>query len=147
MAFPDQVDTRRKYKSDWLGRPGNREKTRQYLRESRERRKLEPSFTINERMSAAVRQSLTLGKQGWRWEKLVGYSLADLMAHLERQFERGMSWSNRGEWHIDHIRPLAGFRFQTPADPQFREAWALTNLRPLWAVDNLTKRATRTHLI
>src|SRR3546814_9626669 len=58
---------------------------------------------------------------------------------LERQFLPGMSWDNRGEWHIDHIRPLCAFEFTSPDDPQFREAWALTNLRPLWARDNLRK--------
>lgn len=61
------------------------------------------------------------------------------MAHLERQFLPGMTWENRGEWHIDHIRPLCSFQFQTPDCPQFREAWALTNLQPLWAQDNLKK--------
>src|SRR3546814_16139410 len=48
-------------------------------------------------------------------------------------------WDNRGEWHIDHIRPLCSFEFKSPDDPQFREAWALTNLRPLWARDNPRK--------
>src|SRR3546814_3330220 len=51
-------------------------------------------------------RSLGDGKNGRSWEILVGYTVADLMAHLERQFLPGMSWDNRGEWHIDHIRPL-----------------------------------------
>ena len=114
---------------------------------SRERRKVNPSFQINERMSAGVRQSLTLGKGGWRWEKLVGYSLADLMRHLERQFLPGMTWENRGDWHIDHITALSTFRFETVEDPEFRAAWALTNLRPLWALDNIAKNDRRTHLL
>src|SRR3546814_17339668 len=61
------------------------------------------------------------------------------MANLERQFLPGISWDNRGEWHIAHIRPLCSFEFTSPDDLQFREAWALTNLRPLWARDNLPK--------
>ena len=69
------------------------------------------------------------------------------MTHLERQFLPGMTWGNRGEWHIDHIVPLASFTFTSPDDPEFRAAWALTNLRPLWAKDNIRKSAKRTHLI
>ena len=90
-------------------------------------------------MSSGIRQSLVFGKQGWHWETLVGYTVIDLMAHLEAKFLPGMSWDNRREWHIDHIRPLCSFQFQTPDDPQFREAWALANLQPLWAADNLKK--------
>src|SRR3546814_6097044 len=66
----------------------------------------DPQWTINRRMSAGVKSSLGDGKNGRSWETLVGYTVADLMAHLERQFLPGMSWDNRGEWHIDHIRPL-----------------------------------------
>ncbi len=137
MQFPDLAEKRKAYKRRWLD--DNRHLEREYQKRCRRKRKQDPAFTINERMSASVRQSLILGKQGWRWESLVGYTLADLMAHLEAQFLPGMSWENRGEWHIDHIRPLCSFDFQTPDDPQFREAWALTNLQPLWAVDNLRK--------
>lgn len=87
------------------------------------------------------------GKGGGHWEELVGYSLAELAAHIERQFSRGMSWSNMGKWHIDHIVPLSHFKFDSPADPEFRAAWALTNLRPVWASENIRKHANRTLLL
>src|SRR3546814_11447874 len=62
----------------------------------------DPQWTINRRMSAGVKSSLGDGKNGRSWETLVGYTVADLIAHLERQFFPGMSWANRGEWHIAH---------------------------------------------
>jgi predicted RNA-binding Zn-ribbon protein involved in translation (DUF1610 family) len=111
------------------------------------KRQSDPAYAINFRFRAAVRRVLNGGKRGRKWESLVGYTLADLMHHLERQFLKGMTWDNRGDWHIDHIVPLASFSFSSAEDPEFRAAWALTNLRPLWAVDNLRKNATRTHLI
>lgn len=98
-----------------------------------------PKKSLNRRMRLGIRKSLGSAKGGRSWEALVGFTIADLMAHLETQFLPGMTWSNRSEWHIDHRRPLCSFEFQTPEDPQFREAWALTNLQPLWAVDNLSK--------
>lgn len=115
--------------------------------ESRTRRKANPAFTINERMSAAIRGSLVGGKGGVSWQRLVGYTIDDLVRHLERQFTRGMSWDNRGDWEIDHIRPLSGFQYDSTNDPAFREAWGMANLRPLWGDDNRSKSATRTHLI
>ena len=73
------------------------------------------------------------------WEKRVGYTLEDLMARLESQFRDGMSWDNHGEWHIDHKRPISSFEFDSYSDEQFKECWALSNLQPLWAKDNLSK--------
>lgn len=103
---------------------------------------------LNVRIGNLIRAGIVSGSKRRRsWESLVGYTVADLMSHLERQFLPGMSWDNRGEWHIDHRRPLCSFEFQTPDDPQFREAWALTNLQPLWAVDNLKKSGRLTHLL
>ena len=66
--------------------------------------------------------------------ELLGCSREDLMAHLESQFTEGMTWENRDQWHIDHIRPIASF--EDPADPA---CWHFTNLQPLWAEDNLRK--------
>ena len=98
-------------------------------------------------MSAGVANSLRDGKNGRSWEALVGYAATDLMAHLERQFLPGMTWSNRNRWHIDHIVPVSSFEFTTPDCPGFKAAWALSNLRPLWATENIRKSAKRTHLI
>ena len=79
---------------------------------------------------------------------LCGYTIDDLRQHLERQFVRGMSWENMGSgWHIDHIVPLSSFSFSSVTCPEFRAAWALSNLRPLWATENMSKGARRTHLL
>jgi hypothetical protein len=67
--------------------------------------------------------------------------------HLESQFKEGMSWSNYGKqkdnrldsWEIDHIIPISTFDL-TDEDQQ-RKCWHYTNLQPLWAIDNLQKRA------
>ncbi|MDQ0996878.1 hypothetical protein QFZ34_002060 [Phyllobacterium ifriqiyense] len=112
-----------------------------------EKRKTDPAYAISNRVSHQMRMALKARKSGRRWESLVGYSLNDLMRHLERQFIRGMSWENRGEWHIDHILPLASFDFSTPECHAFKAAWALTNLRPLWSGENVSKGAKRLFLI
>jgi hypothetical protein len=44
-------------------------------------------------------------KKGRKWEHLVGYTVEDLMAHLESLFVGGMNWENMGDWHIDHKVP------------------------------------------
>ena len=86
-------------------------------------------------------------KGGRPWEALVGYTVHQLRTHLERQFRDGMSWGNRSLWHIDHIIPLSSFRFSSVDDPEFKAAWAMTNLRPLWAADNIRKHGKRQTLL
>lgn len=113
----------------------------------RRRYATEPAFALNSRMRRALGHSLGDAKAGRSWESLVGYTVAELMRHLERQFLSGMSWENRSDWQIDHRLPLAGFSFESADDPEFRAAWAISNLQPLWADDNLEKRAQRLHLI
>lgn len=72
-------------------------------------------------------------------QSMFGYTIAELWAHLEAQFTAGMSRDAymQGLIHIDHIIPQSAFDMQD--DEQFRECWSLSNLRPLWARDNLTK--------
>jgi len=98
---------------------------------------------LNHNIKSLIRYSLRGSKDGLHWENLVGYSLSDLKAHIERQFNNGMSWERylNGEIHIDHRTPLSAFNFSSPNDLDFRKAWALSNLRPLWAKDNLKKGA------
>lgn len=69
----------------------------------------------------------------------IGCTPAELMAHLEAQFQPGMSWDNRGAWHVDHIRPLASFDLTD--QQQRRAACHFTNLQPLWAEENIAKGA------
>jgi hypothetical protein len=70
---------------------------------------------------------------------LLGYTLEELMKHLESQFLPGMTWNNYGEWHIDHIKPDSLFNYGTTEDEGFKKSWSLENLQPLWAKDNLRK--------
>lgn len=113
----------------------------------RRRRATDVAFALNDRISAQINGFLHKGKGGLRTSELVGYSMDELKSHLERQFTKGMSWDNMGEWHIDHIVPLASFKITGPEDPELRRAWSLTNLRPLYADENRSKRDKRTHLI
>lgn len=70
-------------------------------------------------------------------ERLVGLSFPRLMQWLELQFEPGMSWSNYGQWHIDHIIPCAAFDLRKKS--QQLVAFNYLNLRPLWGKENIVK--------
>lgn len=105
------------------------------------RRQTDPAFKLNGIIRSAIYKSLRGAKARVNWSTLVGYSLPELRAHLEAQFIDGMAWANCGEWHIDHIRPLASFQITDATCDDFKAAWALSNLQPLWGPDNLSKGA------
>jgi len=67
----------------------------------------------------------------------LGCTIPELREYLESNFRSGMSWENHGQWHIDHIRPLASFDLTDPE--QQKQACHFTNLQPLWAAENLVK--------
>lgn len=113
-----------------------------------DRRRSTPQGHLEWTMRAAVKRGLFKDtKAGRRTFNLLGYTADELRVWLERLFLPGMSWDNYGEWHIDHRIPLAEFEYQTPDCPDFKRAWALTNLQPLWKLDNLKKGAKRLYLI
>lgn len=67
----------------------------------------------------------------------LGCSIQHLKLHLELFWNKGMSWENYGEWHIDHIKPLS--KFDLSNREQLLEVCHYTNLQPLWAKDNIRK--------
>lgn len=111
---------------------------RKYARQYRE----VPKNRISLNISRGIRRSIGGQKGGRHWEEVLGYSIHDLMVHLEAQFARGMTWANYGEWHIDHIRSVRDFNITSLDDPALLECWSLWNLRPLWARDNHSKGYT-----
>lgn len=113
---------------------------------AREKNK-QPTARLDNRISSAIYQAIASQKAGRGWETLVGYTLADLVRHIERQFLKGMSWDNMGEWHIDHIVAKKHFKYERAEDDGFKACWAITNLRPLWAPDNQRKSARREFLL
>lgn len=144
-------EKRKQWRSEWLN--NNREavnaKRREWWNRNRERvnakltsiRQNDPQVKLNNAISSGMKESLHFGKNRRRWQELVGYTLEDLRKHLEKQFKDGMSWDNYGKygWHVDHIIPLSAFHYETPNDIDFKQCWALKNLRPMWAAENISK--------
>lgn len=123
----------------WKGE--NPEKMREYANRSAKKRSKDPKFRLESAVKQGVRRGLVTGsKESRRTFDLLDFSADELRHHLERLFAPGMSWGNYGEWHIDHIIPLSAFNYQTPDDIDFKRAWALSNLQPLWQFDNLSKK-------
>lgn len=97
------------------------------------------SYRVRNAFSARMWEALK-GKKDFSLFTKLGYTLEQLMDHLESKFIDGMSWNNYGKtWHVDHKKPCSAFDL-TDQD-QFNECWSLNNLQPLFASENISKGA------
>ncbi len=80
--------------------------------------------------------------------ELLGCSFVFFREWIERQFSDGMTWENwgkgDGKWNLDHIRPVSSFDLVDPE--QQKMCFHYTNVRPLWAQENLSKGPKLCHV-
>ena len=97
----------------------------------------DPVFVMRNRLKARVNTALKMSgfKKQSRTEKTIGCSWKQFAKHIESQFTGGMSWDNRSEWHLDHIVPLSC----ATTIEGLEKLSHYTNIRPLWAAENLRK--------
>jgi len=129
----------RDYHSKW--REGNTDYKRKRVIYQYNKINTDPKYKLGQRTRTAVYTCLkerNVAKYRSTFD-LLGYTLEELMIHLEKQFTEGMTWDNYGEWHVDHKIPMTSFNFETVEDREFKLCWCLDNLQPLWGPDNLSK--------
>lgn len=85
---------------------------------------------INACLKSRMKQSPSL-------EERCGYTVEQLRQHIQSQFTPEMNWDNYGSyWELDHIIPRFKFYYESYDDEQFKQCWALNNLRPLTVKEN-----------
>lgn len=125
------------------------------------RKKYDPAFKLRGIISSKI--GIELKKQnsskfGNSIKEFLQYSMEELKIHLENLFESWMTWENHGKynvktwddndsstwtWQIDHIIPQADLPYTSMEDENFKKCWALENLRPLSAKQNILDGAKR----
>jgi len=123
---------------EYMKRPDVKSAVRNYCKN---RRDTDPMLRLNNATRSAIHHSLRGNKKGLHWETLVDFTIDQLKGHLEKLFKPGMTWENYGKdgWEIDHKTPLAAHNFSSHDQLDFKRAWALDNLQPLWASENRAK--------
>ena len=136
-------------------RINNKERNSEYrAKEHKERMINDPVYRMKRRVSSSVRKSLLRlksKKNGSVWKHLP-YTYTELKLHLESLFEPWMTWDNHGAyhvdkwndsdpstwtWNIDHIIPQSALLYTSMDDENFKKCWALENLRPYSAKQNI----------
>lgn len=133
--YLENLDKYKKWNRDWRINNKDKKNEAEYRR-----RNNNPEVSLSHLISGYMLRSLGSNKNGMHWEDIVGYTLKNLMQYLESQFVNGMTWGNRGlyGWHVHHKIPVSLWKFESYTDREFKQCWALCNLQPLWAKDNLS---------
>jgi hypothetical protein len=118
------------------------------------KRKTNPTCRLHHIISNTINRSIkrTGNKKSSSFTKHILYTIAELKLHIEKQFESWMNWDNHGKyttdtwddndpttwtWQLDHIIPRSELPYTSMEDDNFKKCWALENLRPLSAKQNL----------
>ena len=106
----------------------------------KEKKKTDPLYAAQHKLRKAVQSAFARIKKNKPADtlELLGCTWEEAKAHFESLFQEGMTWENHGmgddKWHIDHIRPVCSFE-----DHELHLMNHISNLRPLWQKDNLSK--------
>lgn len=144
----------KKHKQDNNYYINNKKKIKAYQKEWL---KTKPHYRFRMRISHLIREQLKKSgflKNGKSIFDYLDYTLYDLKNHIENLFEPWMTWNNVGfyrlkdwkdedistwRWQLDHIIPQSKLPYDSLDHPNFKKCWALDNLRPLSAKENLLK--------
>jgi len=110
------------------------------------RRQTDTCYRLAKNVSCCVRKALNkqhANKVGQSTFAYLPYTPEQLKEHLQSQFDEHMTWDNYGDyWHIDHIYPQSLLPYDNLEHPNFQKCWALDNLQPLEASENIRKSNT-----
>jgi hypothetical protein len=125
----------------------NHEKTiRDKSKYQKERIKRDPLY----KLKLGIRSLISISIKGLGYTKksrtheILGCSFQQFKLYIEQRFQKGMTWENRSEWHLDHIIPVSSAK----SEQEIIKLNHYTNFRPLWAKENLRKsNKMPTHLV
>jgi hypothetical protein len=115
-----------------------KEQNKEYLNlKIKNKRDSDCLFKLTSNIRNLIRGSLNRKryKKNTRTYEILGCEFEIFKLHIEKQFTKGMTWDNYGEWHFDHIYPVS----LAKDEQHVIELNHYTNFQPLWAKDNLSK--------
>ena len=127
-------EERLKVQRERRAKPQEKKRIAEYVKKRRDENPLVAlSHNIRSRVTEAFSRGNYLKRS--KTQAYLGLSYPEVKKYLESLFDEKMTWDNYGDWHIDHIIPLASAESEN-------EMIALAhykNLQPLWASENISK--------
>ena len=132
--YENNIDKERARSKAYHQRPEVKDRRNKQVKE---RLKTDVNFRLKNNLRRRLHQALNSHTKSASTLALLGCSVDHLKKHLEKQFQPGMTWKEKGKIHIDHIIPCASFDLCDPI--QQKQCFHYSNLQPLWAQVNMSK--------
>ena len=137
-----------------------KEYEKSHPRRLRNRTSKSPIQKIRSAISRSISKKITAlgGVKNDSIIKYLEFTFDQLKSNFEAKFEPWMNWNNYGiydpktwldddistwRWQVDHIVPHADFNYNSMSDKSFKSCWALDNLRPYSAKQNILDGISR----
>lgn len=134
QKYIETAEQKRQRQKEYAERTGAHK--RQYERRKK-RIEDDPIYAMRNRVRLLILYKIKCGgyTKKSKTQEILGCDWSFFKTHIERQFLKGMTWENRSMWHIDHIVPISTAK----TEEDVIRLNHYTNLRPLWAADNMSK--------
>lgn len=170
-ARPEVKEKNRQKNKEQREKPGAKEKM---VAKRKERKQRDPVYKLRIGISTAIYQALKSNNSS-KNNSITEYlpsTIQEMRTHLEKNWAHPdnltadgkiwMSWKNWGKynsktwndndsttwtWQIDHIVPQSFLPYKTMEENNFQKCWALSNLRPYSAKQNILDGNRRQILI
>lgn len=125
-----------KLRSDYYYK--NKNKLNEYrVKYDKDRKSYDPLYKFNKSIRKYIKNAIKRAgcNKKSKTANILGLTPKRFREYLESKFKTGMSWDNYGDWHIDHIIPMAAAKNEFEAEILNHHL----NLQPMWADNNLKK--------
>jgi hypothetical protein len=121
-----------------LYRENNKEKLSEYFKKNiYAKRKNNEIYRFKNAISHLIRESFKRSnhRKNSKSVDILGCSIEDFKIYLQSKFKKNMTFTNHGNWHLDHIIPISSAK----TEEEVIRLNHYTNFQPLWAEENLKK--------
>lgn len=115
----------------------NKHKLKKERIEYYQKKKNDPIWRAARNLRKRLKKQLDKGFRNGPTISMLGCTIIEFRDYIAKQFDQGMTWDNYGEWHLDHIKPVCSFDLTDTEQVALINHYS--NLRPLWAKDNIAK--------
>lgn len=117
------------------------QKTHGHVRRARyaQRIKDDLNYRLRKTLSSRIRNFVSGKDKSQSTMQLLGCTVEEFKAHIEKQFEPWMNWGNFGRkgWSFDHIQACSLFDLSQPE--QQAQCFRFSNIRPMHHIHNIRK--------
>ena len=136
--LPEVQARKKQYNQNRVNTPEKKERRKAYCKQLLQQRMKDPVVKLKAKIRSLISKKFT--KKGFKKnnkaEIILGCSFLFFKSYIEAKFQNGMTWKNYGEWHFDHIMPLA----TANTEKEVMQLNNYTNFQPLWGIENILKR-------